>query len=141
MRLALYTGQRRSDLVKMMWSQFDGEFLEVRQQKTGELLSIPCHKILRAELETMPRQAETILVGERGRAQTAASPSVMVGRTLRDMGVTGYSIHGLRKNAGKALAEAGCGEREIMAILGHRTLQWSPITLSGRTSESLHDRL
>jgi integrase len=50
-RLALYTGQRRSDLVKMMWSQFDGEFIEVRQQKTDELLSIPCHRALRAELE------------------------------------------------------------------------------------------
>ncbi|MGA7308721.1 MAG: tyrosine-type recombinase/integrase [Pseudolabrys sp.] len=54
---------------------------------------------------------------------TTASLSAMVSRTLRAMGVTGYSIHGLRKNAGKALAEAGCGEREIMAILGHRTFQ------------------
>jgi integrase len=67
-KLALYTGQRRSDLVKMKWSQFDGEYIEVRQQKTGELLSIPCHKDLRAELETMPRVADTILVGERGAA-------------------------------------------------------------------------
>ncbi|MGB7694907.1 MAG: hypothetical protein WBM12_18780 [Pseudolabrys sp.] len=46
-RLALYTGQRRSDLVKMMWSQFDGEFIEVRQQKTDELISIPCHNTAR----------------------------------------------------------------------------------------------
>jgi integrase len=122
-RLALHTGQRRSDLVKMMWSQFDGEFIEVRQQKTDELLSIPCHKALRSELETMPRHGQTILVGERGGPLTAASLSVMVSRTLRDMGVSGYSIHGLRKNAGKALAEAGCGEREIMAILGHKTFQ------------------
>jgi integrase len=122
-RLALYTGQRRSDVVKMMWSQFDGEFIEVCQQKTDELLAIPCHKVLRAELETMPRRGDTILVGERGGPLTAASLSVMVRRTLRGMGVTGYSIHGLRKNAGKALAEAGCGEREIMAILGHKTFQ------------------
>lgn len=121
-RLALYTGQRRSDLVKMMWSQFDGEFIEVRQQKTDELISIPCHKLLRAELETMPRKAETILVGERGGPLTAASLSVMVSRTLREMGVTGYSIHGLRKNAGRALAEAGCSDHEIRAITGHKTL-------------------
>jgi integrase len=93
-RLALYTGQRRSDLVKMTWSQFDGEFIEVRQQKTDELLSIPCHKLLRAELETMPRSADTILIGERGRQLTGASLSVMVSRTLRAMGITGYSIHG-----------------------------------------------
>jgi integrase len=50
MKLALYTGQRRSDLVLMDWSRFDGKFIEVRQQKTDELLSIPCHKELRAAL-------------------------------------------------------------------------------------------
>jgi hypothetical protein len=30
-----------SDLVKMKWSQFDGEFIEVRQQKTGERRAWP----------------------------------------------------------------------------------------------------
>jgi integrase len=120
-RLALYTGQRRSDLVKMKWSQFDGEFIEVRQQKTGALLSIPCHKALRAELETMPRVADTILVGERGAPLTGDSLSVMVRKQLREMGVDGYAIHGLRKNAAVALADAGCDAFEIAAITGHQT--------------------
>jgi integrase len=88
-KLALFTGQRRSDLVKMKWSQFDGEYIEVRQQKTGELLWIPCHKELRAELQTMPRMADTILVGERGAPLTGSSLSVMVRKILREMGVNG----------------------------------------------------
>src|SRR5262245_18040973 len=121
--LALYTGQRRSDLVKMRWDQFDGEFIEVCQQKTGELVSIPCHRVLRAQLVTMPRQADTMLVGERGTPLKPDSLTLNIKRMLRSMGVTGYSIHGLRKNASKALAEAGCGDREIMAITGHRTVQ------------------
>jgi integrase len=120
-KLALYTGQRRSDLVKMKWSQFDGEFIEVRQQKTGALLSIPCHKVLRAELGNMPRVADTILVGERGAPLTGDSLSVMVRRQLREMGVDGYAIHGLRKNAAVALADAGSDAFEIAAITGHRT--------------------
>jgi integrase len=121
-KLALYTGQRRSDLVKMRWSHFDGDFIEVRQQKTGELVSVPCHKELRAELESMPRIAETILVGERGAPLTGSSLSVMVRRQLREMGVDGYAIHGLRKNAAVALADAGCSPMEIAAITGHKTL-------------------
>jgi integrase len=121
-KLALYTGQRRSDLVKMKWSQFDGKWIEVRQQKTGELLSIPCHKTLRAELKRMPRVADTILVGERGAPLTGSSLSVMVRKALREMGVDGYAIHGLRKNAAVALADAGCDAFEIAAITGHRTL-------------------
>jgi integrase len=114
-KLALYTGQRRSDLVKMKWSQFDGEFIEVRQQKTGASLSIPCHEALRAELENMPRVAETILVGESGRPLTGDSLSVMVRRQLKEMGVDGYAIHGLRKNAAVELANAGCQPMEIAA--------------------------
>jgi integrase len=120
-KLALYTGQRRSDLVKMKWSQYDGEFIEVRQQKTGALLSIPCHKTLHIELENMPRVADTILVGERGAPLTGSSLSVMVRKQLREMGVNGYAIHGLRKNAAVALADAGCDAFEIAAITGHRT--------------------
>jgi integrase len=121
-KLALYTGQRRSDLVKMKWSQYDGEFIEVRQQKTGALLSIPCHMALRDELKTMPRAAETILIGERGRPLTGKSLGALVRQALREMGVSGYAIHGLRKNAAVALADAGCEVFEIAAITGHLSL-------------------
>jgi integrase len=122
-KLALYTGQRRSDLVKMKWSQFDGEYIEVRQQKTGTPLSIPCHKALRTELESMPRVAETILIGERGRSLTGKSLGALVRQALREMGVNGYAIHGLRKNAAVALADAGCEVFEIAAITGHLSLE------------------
>jgi integrase len=119
--LLLYTGQRRADVVKMKWSQFDGESIEVLQQKTGEPLVIPCHKRLREGLERQPRNSEFILIGERGGPLVPESLSMAFRRTLRRAGITGYSVHGLRKNAGVALADAGCDMREIMAILGHRT--------------------
>jgi integrase len=94
----------------------------VRHQKTGEPLSIPCAQELRTELENMPRLAETILVGERGAPLTGSSLSVMVRKALREMGVDGYAIHGLRKNAAIELDNAGCSTQEIAAITGHRTL-------------------
>jgi integrase len=122
-KMALYTGQRRSDLVKMKWSQFDGEYIEVRQQKTGALLSIPCHKALRIELESAPRVAETILIGERGRPLAGKSLGALVRQALREMGVNGYAIHGLRKNAAVELANAGCDAFEIAAITGHLKLE------------------
>lgn len=95
----------------------------MRQQKTGEPVVIGCTDELRCELEAMPRLSDTIIVGERGGPLKAQSFSVMVRRELRDMGVTGYSIHGLRKNAGNALAEAEGTEHEIMAKLGHKSPQ------------------
>jgi integrase len=49
------------------------------------------------------------------------SLSIAYRRLLSKLGYVGYSVHGLRKNAGVALADAGCDVQEIMAILGHRT--------------------
>ena len=121
--LMLYTGQRRSDVVRMRWSQFDGEIIEVaQQQKTGEYVAIPCHHRLRSILSALPRRSEYILTGERGQPyQSAESLAAMVRRHLRAIGIRGYSVHGLRKNAAQALAEAGCSISEIMAITGHRS--------------------
>jgi integrase len=121
-KLALYTGQRRSDLVKMTWSDFDGELIQVRQQKTGALISIPCHQELRTELESMPHIADTILVGERGESISSITLAGAVRGQLKKIGAAGYSIHGLRKNAAVALADAGCSTMEIAAITGHKTL-------------------
>jgi integrase len=122
-RLALGTGLRRSDLVKLQWQDLKGDHFEIIQQKTGEPVMVGLPAELLAELQTMPRTADTVIVGDRGDAITAASLSRMVRLKLRELGVTGYSIHGLRKNAGVAIAEAGGTEREIMARLGHRTPQ------------------
>jgi integrase len=122
-RLALGTGLRRSDLVKLRWNDLKGDHFQVCQQKTGEPVMVGCTQELLAELATMPRIADTIIVGDRGDAITAASLSRMVRLQLRAMGVAGLSIHGLRKNAGVAIAEAGGTEREIMARLGHKTPQ------------------
>ena len=117
----------------------DGEYIQVRQQKTGASLSIPFHKELRLELKNMPRVANTILVGERGAPLTGSSLSVMVQKALRQMGVDGYAIHGLRKNAAVALANAGCRDFEIMAITGHRTLAMVAHYSKGR-DQRLHAR-
>jgi|GEM_PF-1671201 integrase len=122
-RLALGTGLRRSDLVKLTWADLKGDHFEICQQKTGAPALVGCTEELLAELKTMPRVADTIIVGDRGNAVTAASLSRMVRIKLRELGVTGYSIHGLRKNAGNEIAEAGGTEREIMVRLGHKTPQ------------------
>ena len=91
------------------------------QQKTGASLSIPCHRVLRVELENMPRVADTILVGDRGAPLLADSLSAAVRKQLREMGVDGYVIHGLRKNAAVELINAGCSDPQVMAITGHKT--------------------
>jgi integrase len=133
--LLLYTGQRTSDVVNMKWSQFDGEFIEVAsQQKTGEYVSVPCHKELKAVLVKLPRQGEYILRGERSDRLPAKSLQLMIRRVLVLTGHAGYGAHGLRKKAVEALVEAGAQPAEIMAISpAIARWKWSCITGSAPT--------
>ena len=52
--LPVYTGQRRSDVVRMGRQHIRGDLISVRQQKTGTPLLIPMHPALRAAIEATP---------------------------------------------------------------------------------------
>jgi integrase len=94
--------ERRSDFVCMKadWEKLDDAKIEVRQVKTGEPLIIPCHRELRAALAAAkPKQGSCILQTARGRPYTAIALAAAFRRTLKKIGIKGYSIHGIRKNA------------------------------------------
>lgn len=115
-----YTGQRGGDVVRMQWADYDRGAINVTQEKTGAKVWVPCPKRLRAMLDAMPRVSEYIFVNSQGNPYGDANTlSTALRLQLKACGFTGYSMHGLRKNAGVALAEAGCTPQHIMKILGH----------------------
>jgi integrase len=121
--ILLYTGQRRSDVHRMTWADVSGGTIRVVQQKTGRKLAIPLHRELLAVLTVAERDHMTIINTEHGRPFTVDGFSQWMRDAIR---ATGLPIecqpHGLRKAAGRRLAEAGCTAHEIMAVLGHKTL-------------------
>lgn len=124
--LALHTGQRRGDLVRMTWADYDGTSIRLRQEKTGTPLVIPAHPDLKAELDSWrPKTtAVTILTNQVGKPWDAGRLSDMMARALaRIDGMPPHlNVHGLRKLAATRLADAGCSTHEIAAVTGHRTL-------------------
>lgn len=122
--LALYTGQRVSDLTAMTWGQYDGQRIEVTQKKTKRSLLIPVHPALRAELEAWKadRSSTHILVSKWSRPWSQFALTHAFQRALEGIGIVGRNTHGLRKVAAVRLAEAGCSTHEIAAITGHRSL-------------------
>jgi integrase len=52
--LLLYTAQRRSDVVRLGRQHVRDGVIQVRQQKTGVVLTIPVHPVLAAILEATP---------------------------------------------------------------------------------------
>lgn len=124
--LALYTGQRREDVVAMDWEDFQGSIIRVRQSKTGEPLDIACHKDLRAHLESIRTSfggkiARTAI----GRPFTPNSLSQALRRFITQSKCipVDRSMHGLRYAAAARLDAAGCTVTETVAVMGHRTYQ------------------
>lgn len=124
--LALYTGQRREDIVRMEWDDFQGSIIRVRQSKTGEPLDLACHKALRSHLSAIKTAfGGPICRTARGRPFTANSLSQALRRFIAETKCipADRGIHGLRYSAAARLDAAGCSVTEAVAVMGHRTYQ------------------
>jgi enterobacteria phage integrase len=123
--LMLYTGQRRSDVHRMTWqdiSQRTGR-IKVHQQKTDTKIEVPLHRALLEVLEKVRHNHVTIVNTEFGKPFTVDGFSTFMRDAIRAAGLPlDCQPHGLRKAAGRRLAEAGCSTKQIMAVLGHKSL-------------------
>ena len=126
--IAVYTGLRESDVVRVTWACYDGQAFETRTKKTNTPVWVPAHYRLRAVLDALPRHHDRIVVGAYGRPITFSRLSTAffaLLKELREEGKVGpgLSFHGLRHTLGTALAEAGCDTRTIAAVLGQASSQ------------------
>lgn len=120
--LLLYTGQRRSDVVRMGWQHINGDLLSVVQDKTGVTLRVPIHPKLSSAIGNMPRTNMTFLLTESGAPFSAAGFGNWFRDRCNEAGLQHCSAHGLRKACAARLANAGCTTEQIKAITGHKTL-------------------
>lgn len=124
--LGIGTGQRLGDCVKMMWADFDGEFMAVAQEKTGEKVWVYCPARLRAYLEAIPKRGAYILAKNLTQPLGKRQVQAAVEAVRDDIGVMRGAQrlvpHGWRYTAAVQLAEAGCSDAQIQAVTGHRTL-------------------
>jgi integrase len=121
LELGLGTGQRRGDVLKMTWGDYDGTGIAVVQGKTGARLWIPCPNALKACLGALERRPGPILCRQDGKGFQPRHFSEQFAAAVETAGLPGATFHGLRHAAATALAEAGCDTRDIMAITGHST--------------------
>ena len=121
--LALYTGQRLTDVAMMPWTDFQGQSIRVRQSKTGALLVIACHPVLRAHLDSLPRRSIQIVTNERGKSISPHAVASAISRQVVHIPSMPKqrSPHGLRYAAASRMEEGGASVAEIEAVLGHRT--------------------
>lgn len=126
--LALWTGQRQGDMLRLCWSNYDGTSIRLRQSKTGKRVVIPVGKPLKLALDDARASlggsgtiaATTILTNSRGRPWTGDGFRASWGKAFIKSKLTDdLHFHDLRGTAVTRLALAECTVPQIAAITGH----------------------
>jgi integrase len=121
MLLAINTGQRQGDLLRLPWSAYDGTHIRLRQRKTGAYLPpIPVTDELKAALDAAPRQSPIMLTNSEGKPWSESGFQGAWGKATMRAGIRGLTFHDLRGTAVVTMARAGCNEVEIYSITGHK---------------------
>ena len=125
--LCIGTGQRIGDCAAMEWSDFDGEFMSVVQDKTKTKIDVFCPGRLRRYLDRLPRRGKHILaknlsehIGKRQVQKAIEAVREAIGVME---GADRLVPHGWRYTAAVELAEAGCSDTEIQAVTGHKSVE------------------
>lgn len=107
----------------MTWAQYDGAWIKLVQQKTDELVEVPCHVELRRALDSALKRGVTILVTPTGRSFKPSNFNVRWKAVARRADIDGLQFRDLRRTAMVRLAEAGANAIQISGVSGHSIAQ------------------
>ena len=116
--LALWTGQRQGDLLRLPWSAYDGTHIRLRQSKTGTRVVIPVGAPLKTALDTLAKRSPIILTNSGGKPWTSDGFRASWRKACAAAGIAGLTFHDLRGTAVTRLAIAGTTEAEIATFTG-----------------------
>lgn len=120
LQLALWTGQRQGDLLRLTWGNYDGKTIRLRQSKTGARVVIPAGGPLRAMLdaEKAKKRGAMILLTLEGTRWTSDGFRSSWRKACAAAGVEGLSFHDLRGTAVTRLSIEGAPPQEVATITG-----------------------
>lgn len=119
MLFAIETGMRRSEILRVRWSDFDAKkrLLRIPVAKNGHPRTIPLSSLAVAILEAMPREEPQPF------PMTANALRLAWGRLADRAGVKDLRFHDLRHEAVSRLFERGLATQEVALVSGHRDMR------------------
>ncbi|GHE83211.1 integrase [Camelimonas fluminis] len=119
--LAVWTGQRQGDLLRLTWSNYDGTNIRLRQGKTGKRLVVPVGAPLKSALdaEASRKRGALMLLTRDGERWTEDGFRSSWAKACAKAGIEGLTFHDLRGSAVTRLALAGATVPEIATFTGH----------------------
>lgn len=131
LELYLNTGARRADGVTFSRTMIENGALRYRQGKTGKWVITPINKPLADELAQVPSGQVVFLLTEYGKPFTANGFGAWFRKRCNEAGVSGKSVHGLRKSGASLAANEGATAHQIQAFGG-----WSSLAEAERYTRS-----
>ena len=115
--IAIETGLRQGELVKLMWSDvdLDSRMLKVKDTKNGEDRVVPLSNKTLSILQSLPRLGEAVFNASHSSLQNAWK------RLIRRSGLNDLHFHDLRHEAISRFIEKGLTIPEAASISGHKT--------------------
>ena len=109
MLMALYTGMRRGEMLKLKWKDVDFErkFIYIRNPKGGPDQKIPMNGPARSLLKSHPRKAKYVFPGRKGRQRTNIDKPAREIRKAAGLPRTFRPLHGLRHVYASSMASSG----------------------------------
>jgi integrase len=117
--LALWTGQRQGDLLRLPWSAYNGASIRLRQSKTGARVEIPVGAPLKAALDAATKHGPIILASTDKRPWTPDGFRASWGKACKKAAIADVTFNDLRGTAVTRLALVECTEAQIASITGH----------------------
>lgn len=123
--LALWTGQRQGDLLRLTWGAYDGSHIRLRQSKTRRNVRVKVSEELKAVLtaakaanEKQDVPAATILTNASGKPWRSGFKG-MWRKTVATAKIAGLTFHDLRGTFCTSAYRNGASFKEIAEASGH----------------------
>ncbi|NGX51161.1 MAG: Tyrosine recombinase XerC [Chlamydiae bacterium] len=128
--LAISSGMRYSEIMKLTWSDVDfaKKRITLHETKNGERRVVPvtgfAYELLKKHEKS--RRMDTLLLFPAQKGQNPQKPAVLRSawnRALEQANIYNFRFHDLRHSCASYLAMNGASIAEIAEVLGHKTLQ------------------
>ena len=119
--LMLWTGQRGGDARLMGPQHVRNKRLNVTQQKTGAVVSLPILPALASSIMATNSGSLVFLLSAHNKPYSVKGFGNKFRQWCDEAGLPQCSAHGLRKSAARRFAEAGCSNQQIKSWTGHTT--------------------
>jgi integrase len=123
--IALHSGQRQADILKLPWSSYNGQALTLRQGKASRRgvraspITVRCTGTLCKMLDKLPRSSPIILTTKTGKPFKKRYFASQWKKATQAAGITDLHFNDLRGTAVTMLSEAGNTVQQVASVTGH----------------------